>query len=113
MLDIFETPVTVTPQTENFKNFKFFKHSLEILNVYFWGDNVYFWGDNVYFWGSNVYFGGNKGFSKILGFLELLVCCSGGGGLGALWVGRPRRGFENTICVKIIAKLFPQTIFSV
>ena len=49
--DIFETPVTVTPQQENFKNFKFFKNSLKRLNVYFWGTNVYFWGTNVYFWG--------------------------------------------------------------
>ena len=44
-LDIFETPVTVTPPpTGNFKNFEFFKNSLKILNVYFWGTSVYFWG---------------------------------------------------------------------
>ena len=39
-LDIFETPVTVTPRTGNFKNFEFFLNSLKILNVYFRGDNV-------------------------------------------------------------------------
>ena len=39
-LDIFETTVTVTPPTGNFKNFKFFKASLKILNVYFEGKNV-------------------------------------------------------------------------
>ena len=40
MVDIFETPVTVTPPTGNFKNLKLFKNSLKILtNVYFWGGN--------------------------------------------------------------------------
>ena len=34
-LDIFKTPVTVTPPARNFKNFKLFKNSLKILNVYF------------------------------------------------------------------------------
>ena len=33
-----------TPPTGNFKNFKFFTHSLKVLNVYFWGKNVYLWG---------------------------------------------------------------------
>ena len=41
VLDIFETPVTVNPPIGNFKNFKFFKNSLKILNVYFWGTSVY------------------------------------------------------------------------
>ena len=40
-LDIFETPVTVTPQQKNFKNFQFFPNSLEILNLYFWGEDVH------------------------------------------------------------------------
>ena len=52
-LDIFETPVTVTPQQEISKSLKFFQNSLKILNVCFWGDNVYCWGDNFYFWGDN------------------------------------------------------------
>ena len=44
-LDIFETPVTMTPQQEISKNFKFFKNSLKILNVYsFGGKNVYSFG---------------------------------------------------------------------
>ena len=43
VLNILETPVTVTPQQKISKNFKFIQNSLEILNVYFWGDNVYFW----------------------------------------------------------------------
>ena len=45
ILDTFETPgpVTVTPPTRNFKNFKFFPNSLKILNVDFWGDNIHFW----------------------------------------------------------------------
>ena len=90
MLDIFETPVTVTP------NKKFQK--LEILPkvpykylTFTFGDNVYFWGDNVYFWRNNIYF---WAFSKILGFLELFFCCWKG--LGTLWVGEGPIGvFEN------------------
>ena len=38
-------------------------------------------------------FWGSKGFSKILGFLELIFYCSGG--FGALWVGGPIGVFEN------------------
>ena len=67
-LDLFETPVTVTPQQRNFKNFTFFKTSLKILDVYFWGKNVYFWGTNVYFWGTNVYFWDNQGFRVFWNF---------------------------------------------
>ena len=51
-LDIFETPVTVTPQQEISKTFKLFKNSLKILNIDFWGKSVYFWGKSVYFWGK-------------------------------------------------------------
>ena len=40
-------------------------------------------------------FWGNKGFSKIFVFLEFHFCCSGG--LGALWVGGPRRGFRKCL----------------
>ena len=50
-LDIFETPVTMTPQQKISKSFNSCKNYLKILNVYFWGTNVYFWGTNVYFWG--------------------------------------------------------------
>ena len=57
-LDIFETPVTVAPQLK-FQNFKFFKNSLKILNIYFGGDTVYFWGNDVDFSGDNVYFFGH------------------------------------------------------
>ena len=81
MLAIFETPVTVTPQTGNFKNFKFFKTSQKIKNVYFWGKNVYFWGKNVSFWGSS-------GFSGFLDFLFFLRCW---GVLGLRGSGGPRR----------------------
>ena len=56
-LDIFETPVTVTPQQKISKTLNLPKF-LEILNVYFWGDNAYFWGDNVYFWGNKGYYMG-------------------------------------------------------
>ena len=47
----FRNPCDRDPPTRNFKNFKFFKNSLKILNVYFWGTSVYFWGTSVYFWG--------------------------------------------------------------
>ena len=57
--------MTVTPPTGNLKNSKFFQRSLNILNVYFWGDNVYF-----------------GVFSKILGFGEFLFVAGGGGGAG-------------------------------
>ena len=50
-LDIFETPVTVTPQQKISKTLNSSNIPSKILNVYFWGKNVYFWGTNVYFWG--------------------------------------------------------------
>ena len=96
-LDIFKTPVTVTPPTRNFKNLKFLKNSLKILNVYFWGTSVYFWGTSVYFWGTGVYFWGTSvyfwGWSGFSGFLEFLFSLLGG--FGAPWVGGPRRGFRK------------------
>ena len=79
-LDILKPDVTVTPQQEISKTFKFFQNPLKILNVYFGGDNVYFWGDNcisdnIYFWGHKVYSGE---FSKIFGFWEFLFLLLGG-----------------------------------
>ena len=76
--DIFETPVTVTPPTRNFKNFKFFKTSLKILNVYFWGTSVYFWGtfgERVFTFGDKPGFGvfGKISVLPFLVFLEFLV----------------------------------------
>ena len=88
---IFSKPCNRDPPTGNFKNFKFFKNPLRILNVYFWGKSVYFWGKRVYFWGNSVYF--FWGFSKILGVFGIFFCCSGG--FGAPWVGGPRRGFRK------------------
>ena len=79
-LDIFETPVTVTPQQEISKTLKFFQNSLDLLNVYFWGDNAYFGGDNVYFWAL----------SKIHGFWNFfLLLGGGGGGFGTVGRGAP------------------------
>ena len=77
-LDIFEIPVTVTPQQTISKTLNSSKTSLKVLNVYFGGDRIYFWGDNVYFWGNHIYFWGNKGFSKIWGFGELLFVVARG-----------------------------------
>ena len=51
--------IPVTPQ-QKIENFKFFKNSLEILNVYFWGKNVYFWGTSVYF-GERTFTFGDRG----------------------------------------------------
>ena len=57
----FRNPCARDPPTRNSKNFKFFKNSLKILNVYFWGIlNVYFWETGVYFWGTGVYFWGTS-----------------------------------------------------
>ena len=56
----FRNPCDRDPPARNFKNFKFFKNSLKILNVYFWGTSVYFWGPGVYFWGTGVYFWGTS-----------------------------------------------------
>ena len=47
----FRNPCDRDPPTRNFKNFKFFKNPLKVLNVYIWGKSVYFWGTNIYFWG--------------------------------------------------------------
>ena len=57
--DIFETPVTVTPQQEISKTLNSSKIPFKILNVYLWGTSVYFWEMlNVYFRGTSVYFWG-------------------------------------------------------
>ena len=96
VLDIFETPVTMTPQQKISKTLNSSQSALKILHVYFWGDNVYFWGNNVYFWENNVYFWGknvyfwenqdySRGFSKIVGFGEILFVAWVG--FGTLWVG--------------------------
>ena len=81
----FRNPCDRDPPTKKFKNFKFFKNSLKILNVYFWGTSVYFWGTSVYFWGTGVYFWGtsvyfwdNRGFR---GFWNFFFCCWGVFGL--------------------------------
>ena len=83
----FRTPCDHDPQQEISKNFKFFKNSLKILNVYFWGKSVYFWGKNAYFWGNNVYFGEIRDSRRFLGFWDFLffvargvwgLCGSGG-----------------------------------
>ena len=93
----FRNPCDRDPPTRNFQNFKFFKNSLKILSVYFWGTGVYFWGTSVYFWGTgvyfwgtSVYFGDNRGFRGFWNFFFLLL-----GGFGAPRVGGSRRGFEN------------------
>ena len=67
-LDIFETPVTVTFQQENFINFTVSEITLTFgeLTFAFCGDNVYFWG-----------------FSEILGFLKVpFSCCWRAGAFG-------------------------------
>ena len=85
-LRYFRNPCDRDPPTGNFKNFKFFKNSLKILNVYFWGTNVYFWGTNVYFWGTNVYFWGTN---RVFGFFGISFLVAGGFwdsvGRGAPW----------------------------
>ena len=77
----FSNPCDRDPPTENLKNLEFSKISLQMLNVYFWGDNVDFGGDNVDFGGNNFDL---WGFAK--SSLEVFVfCCRGG--FGTLWVG--------------------------
>ena len=86
VLDIFETPVTVTPPTGNFKNSKFFQNARSILNVYFWGEITFtfFWGggESCLLWGNKVYY---RRFSKISGFWNILFVA--GGGFGTVGVG--------------------------
>ena len=93
----FRNPCDRDPPTGKFKNLKFFKDTLRILNVDFWGKNVYFWGTSVYFgeraftFGERTFtLGDNGGFSFFfLNFFLLL------GGFGTPWVGGPRRGFRT------------------
>ena len=95
----FRNPCDRDRPTRNFKNFKFFKSTLKILNVYFWGTSVYFWGtsvgDNrgfrdfcVYLLGERAFtfgdhraftLGDNRGFRDYWNFL---FCCRGVLGLG-------------------------------
>ena len=65
--DLFETPVTVTPQQEISKTLNSSKIPQKILNIYFWGTSVYFWGTSVYFWGTSVHFWGIIGVFGIFG----------------------------------------------
>ena len=69
-LDIFETPVTVTPQQENFKNFKF-RNSLKSLTFTF-GESF---GERAFTLGERTFtFEDNQGFRF---FGELFFCCWG------------------------------------
>ena len=71
------------PPTRDFKNFKFFKNSLKLLNVYFWGKKVTF-GERAFT------FGDNRGFHF---FGNFFFCCWGV--LGLRGSGGPVGVFEN------------------
>ena len=52
MFDVFETPVTMTPQQDISNTFDSSKISKTYFKFTSWGIlNVYFGGHNVYFWG--------------------------------------------------------------
>ena len=54
VLDIFETPVTVTPQQEISKTLNSAQISLKMLSVYFWGTSVYF-GERAFTFGERAF----------------------------------------------------------
>ena len=91
MLDIFETPVTVTPPARNFKNFKFFKNSLKNNERLLLGNERLLLGNGRLLLGNErLLFGiiGVFGFFWI--FLFLLL-----GGLGLRGSGGPVGVFKN------------------
>ena len=87
----FRNPCDRDPPTRNFKNFKFFKNSLKILNVYFWGTNVYFGGTERLLLGNERLLLGIIG---VFGFFwNFFFCCWGV--LGLRGSGGPVGVFEN------------------
>ena len=87
----FRNPCDRDPPTGNFRNFKFFKNPLKILNVYFWGTKAYSWGERTWF-------------SGFLEFLFLLLW-----GFGTPWVGRPHRGFQKYLTQVYMKSLFAKS----
>ena len=62
-LDIFETPVTVTPQQEISKTLSSSKTPHKILNVYFWGKKTFAFGERAFTLGERTFtFGDSRGF---------------------------------------------------
>ena len=92
LLRYFRNPCDRDPPKGNFKNFKFFKNFLKILNVYFAGTSVYFWGESVYFWERAFTFGDNRSFWDFLSFFFVA-----GGVSGLHRSGGPRRGFQKNL----------------
>ena len=92
-LRYFRNPCDRDTPIGNFKNFKFFKNSLKILSVYFWGTGVYFWVTSVYFWGTSVYFWGMSvyfwGMSGVFGFFGISFFFVAGGFWGSVGRGAP------------------------
>ena len=83
-LDIFETPVTVTPHQKNFKSLKIFKNSFSVgKRTFTFGERTFTFGERTFtfgeitftFGGNNVYFWGKSGLSVF--FLISLFCCWG------------------------------------
>ena len=97
MLDIFETPVTVTPQKKISKTLNSSKIPQKYLTFTFgerastFGERASTFGERASTFGERAStFGENRGFRGFWNFFFLLL-----GGFGAPWVGGSRRGFEN------------------
>ena len=97
MLDIFETPVTVTPQQEISKTLNSSKIPLKYLTFTFgerastFGERASTFGERASTFGERAStFGDNRGFR---GFWNFFFCCWGV--LGLRGSGGSRRGFEN------------------
>ena len=89
----FRNPCDRDPPTGNFKNPKFFKNTLKILDVYF-GERAFIFGEITITFGETTFtLGEIRDSQRFLGFGNFFFCCSRG--FGALWVGGPRRGFRK------------------
>ena len=88
----FRNPCDRDPPTGNFRNFKFFKNSQKILNVYSW-ERTFSFGEITFTFGEITFTFGEIRFSRsFLGFWNFFLL------LGGFWgsVGQgPRRGFSK------------------
>ena len=94
-LDIFKTPVPVTPKQEISKTLSSSKNSLKALNAYF-GEITFTLGGTTFTFGEITFnFGDNRDFRIFFAFFVA-------GGFGTPWVGGSRRGFRKYLNVTLL-----------
>ena len=89
VLDIFETPVTVTPQQEISKTLNSSKIPSNYLTFTF-GERTFTYGERTFTFGEGTLLLGIIGVFGVFGISFFVL-----GVFGTPWVGGPRRGFRK------------------